>query len=276
MQETSRRHLFKNRTIGFVPTMGALHAGHLSLIEKARSENDIVAASIFVNPMQFGKGEDFDKYPRDIEGDREKLRRNGVDILFMPEDKSVYPQGFATSINVDGISERLCGAFRPGHFTGVSTVVCKLFNIVRPARAYFGQKDYQQTVIIRRMADDLNMDIEVVVCPTKREDDGLAMSSRNAYLEQEERKAATALYRALTAASHSIKNGASDTSDIRGRMENVLRSEPLISEIQYASVYHTETLLELAELREINLLAIAAKIGNTRLIDNMLVGFSLR
>src|SRR5208337_1498749 len=198
MQETSKRHLCSGKTIGCVPTMGALHEGHLNLVKRAKSENDIVVVSIFVNPLQFGSGEDFGRYPRDLENDMEKLRASDTDILFVPEGKSLYPDGFASHLTVEGISGRLCGAFRPGHFTGVVTVVCKLFNIVKPTRAYFGQKDFQQTVVINRLVEDLNMDIEVVTCPTVRESDGLAMSSRNAYLSAGERAAATVLYKALT------------------------------------------------------------------------------
>lgn len=271
MQETSRRHLSKGKAVGLVPTMGALHKGHLSLIKRARLENDIVVVSIFVNPIQFGQNEDFDKYPRDREGDMEKLRGEGADILFAPEPRTMYPEGFSTSVAVTGLSDRLCGAFRPGHFTGVATVVCKLFNIVKPTRAYFGQKDFQQTAVIRRMAGDLNMDIELVVCPTVRESDGLAMSSRNAYLGPAERKAAAVLYRALASASQAAKAGSASPADIKNQLCAIIKEEPLVSEIQYAGVYDTATLEELSEFRRQNLLALAVKIGSTRLIDNMVV-----
>lgn len=271
MNETSRRYLLRGKTIGFVPTMGALHEGHLSLVKRAKSENDITVVSIFVNPTQFGPNEDFDKYPRDMEGDMEKLKKEGVDILFMPDTDAMYHKGFSTYITVKGLSDKLCGAFRPGHFTGVATVVCKLFNIVIPTRAYFGQKDFQQTVVIKRMIEDLDMNIEMVICPTVREDNGLAMSSRNAYLGEEERKAAAIIYRTLLCASQAIRSGNCRPQDIKKHMNDMLKSEPLISEIQYAGVYDTNTLDELNEFKKQSLLAVAVKIGSTRLIDNMLV-----
>lgn len=273
MKETSKRYLYNGKTIGFVPTMGALHEGHLSLVKRARSENDIVVVSIFVNPIQFGPAEDFEKYPRDIEGDMEKLKREGVNILFMPDARSMYPEGFSSYITVKDLSDKLCGAFRPGHFSGVATVVCKLFNIVKPVAAYFGQKDFQQTVIIKRMMEDLNMDVDIIVCPTVRENDGLAMSSRNVYLNHEERRAAAVIYNTLLSASKMIKSGALNSLDVRKHMHDMLKAEPLISEIQYAGLYDTNTLDELNEFKKQNLLAIAVKIGSTRLIDNMLVEF---
>jgi len=271
MQETSKGHLLKSRTLGLVPTMGALHEGHLSLVRRARDENDIVAASIFVNPIQFGPGEDFERYPRDIEHDMEKLEKAGVHTLFMPDIKAIYPEGFSTKVKVSGISERLCGAFRPGHFDGVATVVCKLFNLVKPTRAYFGQKDFQQTVLVNRMVKDLNLDVDVIACPTVREEDGLAMSSRNAYLGPEERSAATVIYRTLQAAAKMIKSGAAGPADIKNSLETMLKEEPLVSELQYAGVYDTRTLEEVTEYKKEVLLAIALKIGKTRLIDNLLV-----
>ena len=271
MQETSKRHLYKGKTIGFVPTMGALHEGHLSLIKRAKSENDIVVVSIFVNPLQFGPGEDFHKYPRDLERDMEKLRSSDVDILFVPEDKNLYPEGFAIHITIEGLGERLCGAFRPGHFTGAATVVCKLFNIVKPTRAYFGQKDFQQTVVINRLAEDLNMDIEVVTCPTARESDGLAISSRNAYLHAGERAAATVLYKALSHSAEMIKSGAYGPEEVKNTLAAMLKAEPLVSDIQYAGIYDPETLVELNEFKKRNLVAAAIKIGATRLIDNVLI-----
>ncbi len=271
MQETSKRHIFKGKTIGFVPTMGALHEGHLSLIKRAKSENDIVVVSIFVNPLQFGPGEDFNKYPRDLEKDMEKLRSSDVDILFVPDDKNLYPEGFAIHITIEGLGERLCGAFRPGHFTGAATVVCKLFNIVKPTRAYFGQKDFQQTVVINRLAEDLNMDIEVVTCPTARESDGLAISSRNAYLHAGERAAATVLYKALSHSAEMIKSGAYGPEEVKNTLAAMLKAEPLVSDIQYAGIYDPETLVGLNEFKKRNLVAAAIKIGATRLIDNVLV-----
>lgn len=271
MKETSKRHLHKGKTIGFVPTMGALHEGHLSLVKSARSENDIVVVSIFVNPTQFAPNDDFDRYPRDIEGDREKLGQEEVDILFMPDVNAIYHEGFSTYITIKDLSDKLCGIFRHGHFSGVATVVCKLFNIVVPTRAYFGQKDFQQTSIIKRMVEDLNMDVDMIVCPTVRENDGLAMSSRNAYLSHEERRAATVIYKTLLSASRMIKSGASNPVDVGKQMHDMLESEPLVSEIQYAGAYDANTLDELNEFKRQNLLAIAVKIGSTRLIDNIIL-----
>ncbi len=271
MQETSKQYIQKGKTIGFVPTMGALHRGHISLVKRARNENDIVTASIFVNPIQFGPKEDFDSYPKDMEGDMEKLQKEGVDILFMPDNKNMYGERLSTYINVREISDKLCGAFRPGHFTGVATAVCKLFNIVKPSRAYFGQKDFQQTVVIRRMVQDMNMDVELVICPTIREKDGLAMSSRNIYLSSNEKASAVVIYGTLLSASQLIKSGGSNPADVKKHMINKLMSNPLVKEIQYAGVYDMDTLEEMAEFKKENLLAIAVKIGNTRLIDNMLV-----
>jgi pantoate--beta-alanine ligase len=271
MQDTSGGHILRNRGIGFVPTMGALHEGHLSLVRRAKQENDITVVSIFVNPIQFGPSEDFNKYPRDFEADMERLRRKEVDILFVPDVSHLYPQGFSTYVEVEEISDRLCGAFRPGHFRGVATVVTKLFHIVRPARAYFGQKDYQQTVVIRKMVKDLNIGIDIVVCPTVRERDGLAMSSRNDYLGESEREAATVIYKCLSEAAELAKSGIIDISHIKGIMQERLLHEPLVSKIDYAGVYDPETLDEPSGISGDVLLAVAVRIGNTRLIDNMLV-----
>lgn len=271
MQDTSGGHILHSRKIGFVPTMGALHEGHLSLARRARQENDITVASIFVNPIQFGPSEDFNKYPRDFEADTEKLRREEVDILFVPDVSHFYPPGFSTYVEVEKISDKLCGAFRPGHFRGVATVVTKLFHIVRPARAYFGQKDFQQTVVIRKMVKDLDMGIDIVVCPTVRERDGLAMSSRNTYLKEGERAAAAVIYSCLTGAADLVKSGIIDISHIKGIMQEKLLHEPLVSKIDYAGVYDPETLDEPSVMSGTVLLAVAVRIGDTRLIDNMLV-----
>lgn len=251
--------------------MGALHEGHLSLIKRAREENDITVASIFVNPIQFGPSEDLEKYPRDIENDIEKIRNEEIDILFSPDKTLIYSEGFLTYINVDIISEKLCGKFRPGHFKGVATVVAKLFNIVNPTRAYFGQKDFQQTVIIKRMVKDLNFDVDIVVCPTIREYDGLAMSSRNLYLDEKQRKAASVVYRCLSKASDSIKSGIIKTEQIKELMIRVISEEALITQIDYASVYDPETLDEINEIQGEVLIAVAVRLGITRLIDNMLI-----
>lgn len=271
MQATAKAALCKGKTIGLVPTMGALHKGHMSLVRRARSENDIVVVSVFVNPLQFGPNEDFDQYPRDIERDKELLQHEGADILLIPELKGMYPEGYATRITVQGLSEKLCGAFRPGHFAGVATVVAKIFNIVKPTRTYFGQKDFQQTVVIKRLIEDLNMDIELVIGQTVRESDGLAMSSRNLYLTAPERKAALIIYKTLTEASKMVKSGASRPEEVRSHMHALLKTEPLVAEIQYAGVYDPETLDDLIEYKKRNLLAIAIKIGSTRLIDNMII-----
>lgn len=269
VQDTCRKHLLKGRTLGFVPTMGALHEGHLSLIKRAKMENDVTAVSIFVNPLQFGPSEDLERYPRNMDADKKKLNDLEIDILFLPDNGLMYPEGFSTRVNVAALSEKLCGRFRPGHFDGVSTVVAKLLHIVAPTRAYFGQKDFQQSVIIRRMVRDLDFGVEIVVCPTVREQDGLAMSSRNLYLDEEQRKAATALYRCLSRASESIKAGERSPGRIKELMTEVLAAEPLITEIEYSSVYDPETLDEVSRIEGESLLAVAVRLTNTRLIDNM-------
>jgi len=274
MKGTSKNFMLQGKTVGLVPTMGALHEGHLSLVRRARQENDITAVSVFVNPMQFGPTEDFEKYPRNIEGDIEKLQQVGTDIVFMPEGASMYPEGFSTHIDVEKISEKLCGVFRPGHFRGVATVVAKLLNIIKPTRAYFGQKDYQQTVIIRHMVRDLDMDIDIIVCPTIRERDGLAMSSRNAYLDERQREAATVIYKSILEASELIKSGIMDTIRVTGAIREKLFHEPAVTDIEYCGVYDSTTLEELSEIKGDVLLAVAVKIGKTRLIDNMLVNLN--
>ena len=271
MRQTSEEHLKKGKTIGFVPTMGALHEGHLSLVRRAKQENDITTVSIFVNPIQFGPSEDFERYPKDREGDLEKLQKEKTDVTFIPEISSMYPERFLTHIEVNEISGRLCGAFRPNHFRGVATVVTKLLNIVKPTRVYFGQKDFQQSVIIKQLVRDLNIGVDVVVCPTVREQDGLAMSSRNAYLSEEQRKAATVIYGCLKEASDLVRSGIMDGIFIKGFMQERILNVPGISSVDYAGVYNPETMVEMSEIKGDILLAIALKIGNTRLIDNVLV-----
>jgi pantoate--beta-alanine ligase len=271
MRQTSHEHLKKGKTIGFVPTMGALHEGHLSLVRRAKQENDITTVSIFVNPIQFGPSEDFERYPRDRQGDLEKLQKEKTDVTFIPEISSMYPERFLTHIEVNEISGRLCGAFRPNHFRGVATVVTKLLNIVKPTRVYFGQKDFQQSVIIKQLVRDLDIGVDVVVCPTVREQDGLAMSSRNTYLSEEQRKAATVIYECLREASDLVKSGIVDGIFIKGFMQERILNVPGISSVDYAGVYNPETMIEMSEINGDILLAIALKIGNTRLIDNMLV-----
>ncbi len=271
VQDTCKKYLLKGRSIGFVPTMGALHEGHISLVRRARMENDISAVSIFVNPTQFGPSEDLDKYPRDIDNDIKKLREQEIDILFLPDNAVMYPKGFSTYVHVDRISEKLCGNFRPGHFRGVATVVAKLLNIASPTRAYFGQKDFQQTVVIRRMTKDLDLDVEIVVCPTIREQDGLAMSSRNLYLQDGQREAAAVIYRCLSAASKALQSGATSPAEAGELMRKMLNQEPLITDIDYVSVFDPETLDETGEIKKELLLAAAVRMGDIRLIDNVLV-----
>ena len=271
MQDTANEHKLRGKPIGFVPTMGALHEGHLSLVRRSKQENHTTVVSIFVNPTQFGPAEDFQNYPRDTEGDLEKLRKEEVDILFMPNASLMYPGGFSTHVEVEGLSDKLCGAFRPSHFKGVATVVMKLFTIVKPARAYFGQKDFQQTVVIRRMVKDLDMDIDIVLCPTIRERDGLAMSSRNAYLNEAQRAAAPVVFRCLSEASGLIKSGIIDATHIQRIMQERILAEPAVSGVDYMGIYDPVTLNVLSEVRDEVLLAAAVKIGRTRLIDNILV-----
>ena len=255
------------RPLGLVPTMGALHAGHRSLLDRARSDNSILAASIFVNPTQFGPSEDFSEYPRDRESDRAMMEETGVDLLFTPSVEEMYPEGFDTSIDVGRITKRLEGEHRPGHFLGVATVVCKLLSIARPDRAYFGQKDAQQSLVIKRLNVDLNFGAEIVVCPTVREPDGLALSSRNKYLNAEERETATVLYRSLQLAEDL---GTSDAREIRRRMHDLIDTEPLAT-ADYVSVADAETLEELDVVDRPALVSVAVHIGGTRLIDNILI-----
>lgn len=258
------------KRIGFVPTMGFLHDGHLSLMRRAREENDVVVASIFVNPTQFGPKEDLDRYPRDLEGDRAKCGSAGVDILFMPTAAEMYPEKPSVYVNVEEISDILEGAIRPGHFRGVATVVAKLFNIVKPHKAYFGQKDYQQCAVIKRMVIGLNLDVEVIVLPTVREADGLAMSSRNSYLDPEQRKKASRLFRALTAGEELITNGVREPDTIKQKMRAVLVQEKGI-EIDYIEVADPDSLSPLGTIANRMVLLIAARLGSTRLIDNLLI-----
>lgn len=269
MQDTANSLILWGKSTGLVPTMGALHEGHLSLVRRSKTENAVTVVSIFVNPLQFGPSEDFQKYPRDIEGDTEKLAKEGADILFMPDAASVYPVSFLTHVEVEKLSDKLCGGFRPGHFRGVTTVVSKLFHIVKPSRAYFGRKDFQQTVIIKRMVKDLDMDIEVIVCPTIRERDGLAMSSRNAYLDPTQREGSRIIYRCLREASKLVESGIINVDPIKQLMKEMLLSEPAVTAVEYAGVYDPETLDEPSELGEEAILAVAVKMGSTRLIDNL-------
>ena len=255
-------------SVGFVPTMGYLHQGHMALVKQAKIENSAVIVSIYVNPSQFGPREDFASYPRDLDQDLELLRREGAYIVFVPSDAEMYPPEFSSWIDVEKVTERLEGAYRPGHFRGVATVVAKLFNIVQPSRAYFGQKDAQQVVVIKRMVTDLNMGLEIVVVPTVRESDGLAMSSRNVYLSPEERQAATVLFKALTLAWQLRQSWENDAGEIRRQMTSLIEKEPL-ARIDYVSIADAETLEELNLLDRPALASLAVRIGSTRLIDNM-------
>jgi pantoate--beta-alanine ligase len=257
-------------SVGFVPTMGYLHQGHLALVKQSRAENSIVIASIFVNPTQFGPTEDFKSYPRDTERDLAMLRKERTDIVFMPSAEEMYPEGFNSWVDVEKVTDRLEGSYRPGHFKGVATVVAKLFNIVEPARAYFGQKDAQQVLVIKKMVADLNMNLEVIVAPTVRESDGLAMSSRNVYLNPQERQAAIVLFKALTLARNCRKKGERNAETVRQEMTSLISQEPL-AKIEYVSIADAQTLEELSKIDGPALVSLAVRFGKTRLIDNMLL-----
>jgi len=257
-------------SVGFVPTMGYLHQGHLALVKQARAENSIVVASIFVNPTQFGPTEDFKSYPRDTERDLAMLRKEGTDIVFMPSAEEMYPEGFNSWVDVEKVTDRLEGSYRPGHFKGVATVVAKLFNIVEPARAYFGQKDAQQALVIKKMVADLNMNLEVIVAPTVRESDGLAMSSRNVYLNPQERQASIVLFKALTLARNRREKGERNAETVRQEMTSLISQEPL-AKIEYVSIADAQTLEELSKIDRPALVSLSVRFGKTRLIDNMLL-----
>jgi len=270
MKEYARGARAEGRVIGLVPTMGALHEGHTALVKRARQECSRVIASVFVNPKQFGPNEDYKKYPRDLEKDAEKLAAVGVDVLFAPATADVYPDRFRTYVNVEGISERLEGRSRPGHFRGVATVVLKLFEIVQPHFAYFGRKDAQQVRIIGEMTRDLNLDAEIVVCPVVREPDGLALSSRNAYLSAEERKASTVLHRALVAARNELSAGVRDAMQLQTVMRRILEAEPL-ARVDYAEIVSADTFEPVVRVTRPSYALLAVFIGKTRLIDNLLI-----
>jgi pantoate--beta-alanine ligase len=262
-------------SVGLVTTMGALHAGHIALVQQARAENEAVIATIFVNPTQFAQNEDLSKYPRNIPHDLEMLRQAGVDLVFTPTADQIYPSGFQTWIEVEQVSQGLEGERRPGHFRGVATVVAKLFNLTQPQRAYFGQKDAQQAAVIKRMTRDLNMPISIRVCPTVREADGLAMSSRNVYLTPEQRISATVIRRSLIAASSAYENGERDAKRLRVVMNSVLQTEPL-AEVDYISIADAISLHEIESSSDDPILvSLVVKMGNTRLLDNMLLPASL-
>lgn len=268
MQGYSNRLKRQNKRIGFVPTMGYLHEGHLSLVRRSTKENDATVVSIFVNPTQFGPREDFAKYPRDFGRDEGMLRKAGADVIFYPTPKQMYPQPYHTYVNVEGLTDVLCGRSRPGHFRGVATVVTKLFNIVKPDTAYFGQKDAQQAIVIKKMAADLDMDLKIKVMPTVRERDGLAKSSRNAYLNPRERKDAVILYKSLLLAKGMIKKGERSAHKIIGKMEELIKQKRS-SRIDYAEIVDQKTLRPVENIRGEILIALAVYIGKTRLIDNL-------
>lgn len=270
MKESCKKARSEGKVIGFVPTMGYLHEGHLALVREAKKMSDVVVVSIFVNPAQFGPNEDLDKYPRDPTRDAEMLSNENIDYLFLPKVEEVYPENYRTYVKVRELSERMCGVSRPDHFEGVATIVLKLFHIVEPHFAFFGQKDAQQLVIIRRMVKDLNMDHEIVRVPIVREPDGLAMSSRNHYLSPEERKAATVLYKALDHAMARIEEGERKTRAMMKEMKEIIETEPL-AKIDYICATDFNDLRELKTLKGRCLIAVAAYFGTTRLIDNIIV-----
>jgi pantoate--beta-alanine ligase len=270
LDELRSARLLLDGKLGLVPTMGYLHEGHLSLTRRAKAECKYTAVSIFVNPTQFGPNEDLSKYPRDLDRDLHLLDSAGVDLVWTPTPEVMYPNGYQTWVEVEGMTRPLEGAVRPGHFRGVTTVVAKLFNAIQPQKAYFGQKDAQQAAVIRQMVRDLNFPVEVVVCPIVREPDGLAMSSRNVYLDAEQRKAATVLFRSLSAAKSAYENGERNAEKIRAIMKDTLASEPL-AQMQYVSCADYDTLEELQTVTGKTLLSMAVFLGKTRLIDNFVL-----
>ena len=258
------------RPLGLVPTMGYLHDGHLALVKRARQDNRTVVVSIFVNPAQFGPSEDFAAYPRDMERDLGLLRKEGVDVVFAPPEEEVYPPGYSTYVDVQGVSERLEGEQRPGHFRGVATVVTKLLTIVRPDRSYFGQKDGQQAAVIKHLNQDLNLGSEIVVVPTVREPDGLALSSRNVYLTEEERRAASVLYRSLCRVRELWEQGQRDAAALRQEVVRIITAEPLV-QLEYVSIADATTLEELERVERPAMVLVATRFGKARLIDNIII-----
>lgn len=257
-------------SIGFVPTMGAFHAGHLTLMRQAHRENDAIIVSIFVNPLQFSAGEDYDRYPRRIQQDQKMAESENVDVIFAPSVAEMYPKGFDSHVDQTDLPSKLCGAFRPGHFRGVMTIVCKLFNIVKPDTAYFGQKDYQQYLIVRRMAADLDLDVRIRLMPTVREEDGLAMSSRNAYLGPKQRKDAVCLHRALRRAQEMVQNGESSSVRVIAEMKRLI-GRVKGTRIEYIAIVNSDTLEPVKEIKGKTLVALSVRVGKARLIDNVLV-----
>jgi len=270
MHTFSSKAKARGKTISFVPTMGVLHEGHLSLVEAARKKSEIVVVSIFVNPIQFRPNEDFKNYPRDLKADKMLLQNYHIDVLFLPDASKMYPEGFKTSVGVEEFSKKMCGKSRPEHFKGVATVVAKLFNIVKPDHAFFGEKDYQQLLIIKRMVKDLSFDLKIHGLPTVREFDGLAMSSRNKYLNEKQRKSALILYKALQLAKQEINNGGEDPQKILLRMRSLIGTEPTVR-LDYVVIADPETLEDAKKLKGKLLIALAAQLGSARLIDNLIV-----
>ncbi len=270
MKKEARDLRFRGRGIGFVPTMGYLHEGHLSLVRKSIVATDVTVASIFVNPTQFGPDEDFEQYPRDMERDTQILDEMGVDIVFCPKAEEMYPKGYKTYVELPELQTKLCGQSRPGHFRGVCTVVLKLFHIIQPDKAFFGQKDAQQAIILKKMAKDLNMDVAIEILPIIRHGDGLAMSSRNTYLDEKGRKAASCLWRSLSAARTMFERGERDAQKILQEIRDILQQEPM-ARIDYAEIVDTEELNPLSSIDGEALIALAVYIGRVRLIDNILV-----
>jgi len=268
MQHISNRLKKEGKSIGFVPTMGYLHEGHLSLVRRARNENDVVVVSIFVNPIQFGPEEDYARYPRDEKRDL-SLLEGLADFVFIPDVKDMYEEGFVTYVDVEKITTHLCGAFRPGHFRGVATVVLKLFNIVKPDRAYFGKKDYQQFRVIERMCRDLNLEVEIVPCETVREKNGLAMSSRNVYLSKEEFEDAGIIYKALSYGKSLIEGGERDSKSVISKIENMIREKPTLKKIDYIAIVDPMTLEDVKTIKGPVVILFAGYFGTARLIDNV-------
>ncbi len=265
-----RNSIPSGKKVGFVPTMGYLHEGHLSLLRKARKENDVVILSIFVNPIQFGPNEDLDKYPRDFERDEKLAKEEGTDIIFYPTPEQMYPENYSSYVITEGLDRHLCGAKRPGHFKGVMTVVLKLFNITKPHNTYFGQKDIQQARIIEQMIKDFNLDINFHICPIVREEDGLAMSSRNVYLSKEERKQAIALYKGIQKGKELFTNGERNAEIIKKEVEEVVKSFNL-AKIDYVEIVDYTTMAPVKTLGDKSVLALAGGFGKTRLIDNTIL-----
>jgi len=270
MQRRAAEALRARKSIGLVPTMGALHEGHLSLLRRCRAENDLSVMTLFVNPIQFNRAEDLARYPRDLDRDADLARAAGADMIFAPTEEAMYPRGHATYVTVEGITDRWEGATRPGHFRGVATVCTKLFSICRPQRAYFGQKDYQQSLAIRRLVADLNLGFDIVVLPTVREADGLALSSRNVLLTPEERRQALVLSQALFAAADAVKGGERDAEKVRSLVEARIRAAPLAA-VDYVAVCDPDTLEPLTRISRQAVALVAARFGSTRLIDNALL-----